>query len=73
MLARRISPRDPDLNFGLSNLRGSQGDYKTAFEDVDTAVANAEPAKRLALQYGSGRETATHTGAWPSEVLLRAD
>lgn len=53
--ARRISPLDPDVNFGLSNLRGSRGEFKTAFADLATAIANADPAKRLALQYNSGR------------------
>ena len=36
-------------------MRGSKGDFKTAFADLDTAVANADPAKRLALQFNSGR------------------
>lgn len=53
--ARRISPRDPDVNFGLSDLRGSRGDFKTAFADLDLAIANADADKRLALRYGSGR------------------
>lgn len=53
--ARQISPLDPELNFGLSNLRGSKGDFDTAFADLDTAIANADPSKRLALQYNSGR------------------
>lgn len=53
--ARRIAPRDPDVNFGLSNVRGSKGDFKTAFADLDIALANADPAKRLLLLYNSGR------------------
>jgi len=53
--ARAIAPRDPDVNFGLSNLRGSKGDFKAAFAYLDTAVVHADPDKRLALQYNSGR------------------
>jgi tetratricopeptide (TPR) repeat protein len=53
--AREIAPRDPDINFGLANLRGSKGDFKAAFAYLDTSVAHADPAKRLALQYNSGR------------------
>jgi tetratricopeptide (TPR) repeat protein len=53
--ARGIAPRDPDVNFGLSNVRGSKGDFTTAFADLETAVANADPIKRLALLYNSGR------------------
>jgi hypothetical protein len=39
----------------VSNVRGSKGDFKTAFADLDLAVANADPTKRLALLYNSGR------------------
>ena len=53
--ARRIAPRDPDVNFGLSNVRGSRGDFKTAFADLDLAIANADASKRLVLLYNSGR------------------
>ena len=53
--ARQIAPRDPDVNFNLSNVHGGKGDFKTAFADLDKAIADADPAKRLALQYNSGR------------------
>lgn len=53
--ARQIAPRDPDVNFSLSNVRGSKGDFKTAFADLEMAVANADPIKRLVLLYNSGR------------------
>ena len=53
--ARQIAPQDPEVNFGLSNVRGSKGDFKTAFADLAVAIDHADPAKRLALEYNSGR------------------
>jgi tetratricopeptide (TPR) repeat protein len=53
--ARQIAPHDPDVNFGLSNVRGSKGDFTTAFADLATAIEGADPAKRLALEYNAGR------------------
>jgi Flp pilus assembly protein TadD len=53
--ARQIAPDDPDVNFSLSNVRGSKGDFKAAFADLAVAIDHADPAKRLALEYNSGR------------------
>jgi len=53
--ARQITPHDPDVNFGLSHVRGSKGDFTTAFADLATALEGADPAKRLMLEYNAGR------------------